>query len=106
MYEFPTSTRSNSFEIYVNCASSDSGFAGQYKDVDEEFLQRVTENTKRYIGIFAEAVDELMPEPTEAFTVDEDRDILMTQRVDEGADGGADGTDPLQRMPPEIKRFL
>jgi DNA replication licensing factor MCM7 len=26
--------------------------------------------------------------------------------VDEGADGGADGTDPLQRMPPEIKRFL
>uniref|UniRef100_A0ACD5YJN3 Uncharacterized protein n=2 Tax=Avena sativa TaxID=4498 RepID=A0ACD5YJN3_AVESA len=77
-----------------------------YKDVDEEFLQRVTENTKRYIGIFAEAVDELMPEPTEAFTVDEDRDILMTQRVDEGADGGADGTDPLQRMPPEIKRFF
>uniref|UniRef100_M8BNG1 DNA replication licensing factor MCM7 n=1 Tax=Aegilops tauschii TaxID=37682 RepID=M8BNG1_AEGTA len=77
-----------------------------YKDVDEEFLQRVTENTKRYIGIFAEAVDELMPEPTEAFAVDEDRDILMTQRVDEGADGGADGTDPLQRMPPEIKRFF
>ena len=78
----------------------------QYKDVDEEFLQRVTENTRRYIGIFAEAMDELMPEPTEAYTVDEDRDILMTQRVDEGADGGADGTDPLQRMPPEIKRFL
>lgn len=78
----------------------------QYKDVDEEFLQRVTENTRRYIGLFAEAMDELMPEPTEAYTVDEDRDILMTQRVDEGADGGADGTDLLQRMPPEIKRFL
>ncbi|OEL23179.1 DNA replication licensing factor MCM7, partial [Dichanthelium oligosanthes] len=78
----------------------------QYKDVDEEFLQRVTENTRRYIGIFSEAMDELMPEPTEAYTVDEDRDILMTQRVDEGADGGADGTDPLQRMPPEIKRFF
>ncbi|RLN01070.1 Protein PROLIFERA [Panicum miliaceum] len=77
-----------------------------YKDVDEEFLQRVTENTRRYIGIFSEAMDELMPEPTEAYTVDEDRDILMTQRVDEGADGGADGTDPLQRMPPEIKRFF
>ncbi|GJM95446.1 hypothetical protein PR202_ga12183 [Eleusine coracana subsp. coracana] len=77
-----------------------------YKDVDEEFLQRVTENTRRYIGIFADAIDELMPEPTEAYTVDEDRDILMTQRVDEGVDGGADGTDPLQRMPPEIKRFF
>ncbi|ONM01182.1 DNA replication licensing factor MCM7 [Zea mays] len=77
-----------------------------YKDVDEEFLQRVTENTRRYIGIFAEAMDEIMPEPTEAYTVDEDQDILMTQRVDEGADGGADGTDPLQKMPPEIKRFF
>jgi DNA replication licensing factor MCM7 len=80
----------------------------QYKDADEEFLQQVTENTRRYIGIFAEALDELMPEPTEAYAVDEDRGILMTQRVDEGVDdegvdGGADGTDPLQRMPPEIK---
>nr|CAB3466165.1 unnamed protein product [Digitaria exilis] len=77
-----------------------------YKDVDEEFLQRVTENTRRYIGLFAEAMDELMPEPTETYTVDEDRDILMTQRVDEVGDGGADGTDPLHRMPPEIKRFF
>uniref|UniRef100_A0A0E0CHQ4 DNA replication licensing factor MCM7 n=1 Tax=Oryza meridionalis TaxID=40149 RepID=A0A0E0CHQ4_9ORYZ len=77
-----------------------------YKDADDEFLQRVTENTKRYIGIFADAIDELMPESTEAYAVDEDRDILMTQRVDEGADGGADGTDPLQRMPPEIRRFF
>nr|CAB3462320.1 unnamed protein product [Digitaria exilis] len=77
-----------------------------YKDVDEEFLQRVTENTRRYIGLFAEAMDELMPEPTETYTVDEDRDILMTQRVDEVGEGGADGTDPLHRMPPEIKRFF
>uniref|UniRef100_A0A0D9Y0C7 DNA replication licensing factor MCM7 n=1 Tax=Leersia perrieri TaxID=77586 RepID=A0A0D9Y0C7_9ORYZ len=75
-----------------------------YKDSDDEFLQRVTENTKRYIGIFADAIDELMPESTEAYVVDEDRDILMTQRVDEGADGGADGTDPQQKMPPEIRR--
>ncbi|KAF0887729.1 hypothetical protein E2562_003966 [Oryza meyeriana var. granulata] len=77
-----------------------------YKDADDEFLQRVTENTKRYIGIFADAIDELMPESTEAYAVDEDRDILMTQRVDESADGGADGTDPLQKMPPEIRRFF
>lgn len=45
-----------------------------------------------------------MPEPTEAFT-DDDHDILMTQRSDEGAEG-ADGSDPLQKMPPEIKRCL
>ncbi|KAG9145782.1 hypothetical protein Leryth_011209 [Lithospermum erythrorhizon] len=29
-----------------------------YKDVDEEFLSRVTENTRRYIGVFA-VIDEL-----------------------------------------------
>ncbi|KAL5205170.1 hypothetical protein ABZP36_033379 [Zizania latifolia] len=55
----------------------------------------VTENTRRYIGIFADAIDELMPESMEAYS-----------RVDESADGGADGTDPLQRMPPEIRRFF
>ncbi|XP_072996283.1 DNA replication licensing factor MCM7 isoform X1 [Typha latifolia] len=76
-----------------------------YKDLDEEFLQRVTENTRRYISIFAEAVDELMPDPTEVFPVDEDRDILMTQRVDDGTEG-ADSSDPHQRMPAEIKRFF
>jgi len=75
----------------------------QYKDLDEEFLRRVTENTRRYIGIFSNAVDELMPESTEAFT-DDDHDILMTQRSDEAGEG-VDGFDPLQKMPPEIKRY-
>lgn len=45
-----------------------------------------------------------MPEPTEAF-IDDDHDILMTQRSDEGTEG-VDGSDPHQKMPPEIKRFL
>ena len=75
----------------------------QYKDLDEEFLSRVTDNTRRYIGIFSNAIDELMPEPTEDFT-DDDHDILMTQRSDEGAEG-TDGSDPRQKMPPEIKRY-
>ncbi|KAG5567828.1 hypothetical protein RHGRI_003118 [Rhododendron griersonianum] len=74
-----------------------------YKDLDEEFLRRVTENTRRYIGIFADAIDELIPEPTEAFP-DDDHDILMTQRSEEGTEN-TDGADPRQRMPPEIKRF-
>lgn len=65
---------------------------------------RVTENTKRYITIFAEAVDELMPEPTEVFSLDEDHDILMTQRAEDGTDN-ADNSDPFRKMPPEIKRF-
>lgn len=75
----------------------------QYKDLDEEFFRRVTENTRRYIGIFAAAIDELMPEPTEAFP-DDDHDILMTQRSQDGTDNN-DGSDPLQKMPPDIKRY-
>ncbi|KAJ0779162.1 putative DNA helicase [Helianthus annuus] len=74
-----------------------------YKDLDEEFVGRVTENTRRYVDIFADAIDELIPEPTEALQ-DDDHDILMTQRAEEGNEN-ADGTDPRQRMPPEIKRF-
>ncbi|KAL8089301.1 DNA replication licensing factor MCM7 [Apium graveolens] len=74
-----------------------------YKDLDEEFVRRVTENTRRYIGIFAEAIDVLMPDPTEAFP-DDDHDILMTQRTEEEPDG-TEKVDSKQRMPPEIKRF-
>ncbi|XP_057519852.1 DNA replication licensing factor MCM7 [Amaranthus tricolor] len=74
-----------------------------YKDSDDDFVRKVTENTKRYIGIFADAIDELMPEATEPF-LDDDHDILMTQRSEEGTEN-ADGSDPSQKMPPEIKRF-
>ncbi|CAH9053695.1 unnamed protein product [Cuscuta epithymum] len=75
-----------------------------YKDLDEEFFQRVRENTRRYISIFASAIDELMPEPTEVFN-DEDHDILMTQRTEEGTEN-TDGSDTRQKMPPEIKRIF
>ncbi|KAL8138958.1 hypothetical protein V2J09_004959 [Rumex salicifolius] len=74
-----------------------------YKDSDDEFLRRVTENTKRYIGIFADAIDEILPEPTEPFP-DDEHDILMTQRSVDGTENN-DGSDPRQQMPPDIKRF-
>ncbi|KAJ3681333.1 hypothetical protein LUZ60_015822 [Juncus effusus] len=81
----------------------------EYKGGEDELWTRVRANTRRYVGIFGEAVDEMMPEPTEAFPADEeDRDILMTQRVDESAaaDGADVPSDPLQKMPSEIKRFF
>ncbi|KAK4749016.1 hypothetical protein SAY87_026465 [Trapa incisa] len=74
-----------------------------YKDADEQFILRVTENTRRYISLFADAIDELLPEPTETFS-DDDHDILLTQRSEERKD--SDGVDPRQRMPCEIKRFF
>ncbi|KAL3517377.1 hypothetical protein ACH5RR_019966 [Cinchona calisaya] len=75
-----------------------------YKDLDEEFLRRVTENTRRYIQIFSNAIDELMPEATEPFP-DDDQDILMTQRSEEATEN-ADASDHQQKMPPEIKRYF
>uniref|UniRef100_M4C9L8 DNA replication licensing factor MCM7 n=1 Tax=Brassica campestris TaxID=3711 RepID=M4C9L8_BRACM len=76
-----------------------------YKGFDEfhEFMTRLTENTRRYVSIFSSAIDELLPEPTEAFP-DDDHDILMTQRADDGTDN-ADVSDPRQQIPSEIKRF-
>ncbi|KAL2239052.1 UNVERIFIED_CONTAM: DNA replication licensing factor MCM7 [Sesamum indicum] len=74
-----------------------------YKDLDEEFLRRVTENTRRYIDVFANAIDELLPEPTEVL-LDDDHDILMTQRAEETTENGG-GSDPQKKMPPEIRRF-
>ncbi|KAL5996404.1 hypothetical protein ACLOJK_026482 [Asimina triloba] len=68
-------------------------------------LDDLFNNTRRYLRIFADAIDELMPEPTEAFPVDEDHEILMTQPSEVRTEN-ADGSDPLQKMPPEIKRFL
>ncbi|KAL4566956.1 hypothetical protein LXL04_022526 [Taraxacum kok-saghyz] len=87
----------------VKAIEIDIGDLFDYKDLDEEFVGRVTENTRRYVGVFADAIDELIPKPTEAFQ-DDDLDILMTQRAEEGNDN-ADGTDPRQKMPPEIRRF-
>ncbi|XP_073300471.1 DNA replication licensing factor MCM7-like [Primulina huaijiensis] len=75
-----------------------------YKDLDEEFLRRVTENTRRYVGVFATAIDQLMPEPTEVF-LDDDQDILTTQRSEEGTEN-SDRSDPQQKMPMEIKRIF
>lgn len=46
----------------------------------------------------------LMPDSTEAFQVDDDHDLLMTQRAD-GTNDSADNSDPMQKMPREIKRF-
>ncbi|KAK5812339.1 hypothetical protein PVK06_027768 [Gossypium arboreum] len=73
----------------------------EYKDLEKEFLRRVTKNTRRYVGIHASAIDDLFPKPIEAFH-DDDHDILMTRRVDDG-NNNADGFDPRQKMPLEIK---
>ncbi|KAL9271938.1 DNA replication licensing factor MCM7-like protein [Drosera capensis] len=64
-----------------------------YKDSDDEFIRRVTENTKRYVGVFADAIDALLPEPTQPLPEDDHDVLMMTQRSQDGAEN-ADGSDP------------
>ncbi|GLT56872.1 hypothetical protein SLA2020_298870 [Shorea laevis] len=70
----------------------------------KSFSGGLLKNTRRYIGIFASAVDELLPAPTE--DIPDDIPILMTQRADDrNGTENADATNPLKKMPPEIKRY-
>ncbi|GLJ18929.1 hypothetical protein SUGI_0338540 [Cryptomeria japonica] len=89
----------------IRCIDIELDDISKYKDFDEGFLDRVRTNTRRYVSIFAEAVDELLPEPTEVIPRDDDYDILMRQRLEETGEN-ADTVDPFQKMPAEIKRFF
>ncbi|CAN1292779.1 DNA replication licensing factor MCM7 [Linum perenne] len=62
-------------------------------------LQDIANHKTRAVQI---DLDDLF-NPTEIFP-DDDHDILMTQRS-EDPNENTDGTDPHQKMPPEIKRF-
>ncbi|GBG59606.1 hypothetical protein CBR_g49870 [Chara braunii] len=80
----------------------------------------ICSNARRYISIFSEAIDEIMPEPTELQTTEDVFDVLMRQRMEENggmdgtrgsgenpAGGGADGSanrDSAQQLPPSLRR--
>ncbi|KAJ7542087.1 hypothetical protein O6H91_10G089200 [Diphasiastrum complanatum] len=76
-----------------------------HKESDEAFVGRVRHNSRRYLGLFAEAIDDLLPEPTDILANDDDYEILMRQRMEETVEN-ADTVDAFQKMPPEIKRFF
>ncbi len=77
----------------------------EQKDADEAFVGRIRTNTRRYVGLFADAIDELLPEPNIPLARDEDFDVFLSQRTEENLEQ-ADVVDPLHKLPPEIKRFL
>lgn len=63
-------------------------------------------NTRRYVALFCEAIDKLLPEPDEGMDATEDvLDLIMQQRRDlnaqvEAGDREADGG----MFPPELMR--
>ncbi|KAI3460757.1 hypothetical protein Pfo_017420 [Paulownia fortunei] len=66
-------------------------------------LQDLTNRKIKTIQIELQDLINLLPEPTEVIP-DDDNDIFMTQRVEEGTEN-AGVSDPQKKMPPEINRF-
>jgi hypothetical protein len=51
----------------------------QFDGADGELLNAVRGNTRRYLMLFAEAADDVMPPPTELNEEDDVFDVLMRQ---------------------------
>jgi DNA replication licensing factor MCM7 len=59
-----------------------------------ELVSRIKNNTRRYVGLFSEVVDKLMPQPTKDISdQDEVIDVILHQRRErnEQLEGGQDG---------------
>lgn len=59
-----------------------------------ELVSRIQNNTRRYVGLFSEVVDKLMPQPTKDISdQDEVIDVILHQRRErnEQLEGGQDG---------------
>lgn len=74
-------------------------------DADLGFVERVRTNAKRYVGLFADAIDDLLPEPNIPLARDDDFDVFLSQRT-EVAPEQMDMLDPLHKLPAEIKRYF
>jgi len=59
-----------------------------------ELVSRIRNNTRRYVNLFSEVVDKLMPQPTKDISdQDEVIDVILHQRRErnEQLEGGQDG---------------
>ena len=78
----------------------------------EELANRIVGNARQYVNLFAEAADELMPEPTvPASELDEDvYDVLMRHRQEQFQENTATGdaavsmSDPMYQLPAVLRR--
>lgn len=61
---------------------------------ESELVSRIRNNTRRYVNLFSEVVDKLMPQPTKDISdQDEVIDVILHQRRErnEQLEGGQDG---------------
>jgi DNA replication licensing factor MCM7 len=53
----------------------------QYENTSTELVSRIRNNARRYVNLFSEVVDKLMPEPTKDISdQDEVIDVILHQR--------------------------
>jgi DNA replication licensing factor MCM7 len=65
-------------------------------------VTRIRANTKRYIQLFSEAVDEIMPNPTKDISHHDDvLDVIIHQRREKNLANGQDGQN---LFPPMLMR--
>jgi DNA replication licensing factor MCM7 len=67
-----------------------------------ELVQRIRNNSRRYVMLFSEVVDNLMPPPTKDITQEDDvLDVIMHQRREKNAENEANNADVF---PPQLMR--
>ncbi|TMW59668.1 hypothetical protein Poli38472_004737 [Pythium oligandrum] len=77
---------------------------------DDSFVRRITRNTRRYIALFSEAIDENLPSPTRDVSDSQDvLDVLRMHRAQELAQqqqqtSGSDAVNPTNIFPAALMR--
>eukprot|EP00850_Spirogloea_muscicola_P023878 SM000399S14704 [mRNA] locus=s399:46565:50072:- [translate_table: standard] len=69
----------------------------------EALVESARSNAKRYLSLLADAVDDLLPQPTVELVEEDICDVLLRQRTADNPDA-AGGQDPLNQLPPELRR--
>jgi DNA replication licensing factor MCM7 len=76
-----------------------------YDSLGDEIGEAISTNTKRYQRLLADAIDQVMPEPTESDFPEDVADILTRSRQQQAADGtDADTNDSNQGVPQSLTR--
>jgi DNA replication licensing factor MCM7 len=82
-----------------------SSLWGAQNDADLSFVERVCTNAKRYMGLFADAIDDLLPKLNVFLAQDEDFDVFLSQFIEEVLNQ-MDVVDSQHKLPVKIKRHL
>lgn len=76
-----------------------------FQNVGEEMADAISKNTSRYRRLLADAIDAVMPGPTEDLAAMDIADVLSKQRQERShANTDAAASDPQQQIPPELLR--